>query len=329
MPGRRLQQLRPYRDPRDRDDLQGHLRCRDSSYSYQVRAVDAAGNLGALLEHRGGHDPGSADSQPPSAAGDADGDGRRRRRDRPRLGRSDRQRRCHRLPDVPLPGRRLHQLRPSDASRRHSDDLLHDTTVAAATTYGYEVRASTQPATSARSRTPSRNDSGCVGHHATVGARDAHRRTPSAPVRSTSHGARRPTMSVSPATRSFRCTGAAVRHFAKVGQTAGGTTTLQRHGAHRGDELQLRGSRGRRRGQPRPLLQHRVSDDVSDELERAGRGLRLQRGNGHDGRRCVGERQRRHGREHDAGRRPESTAGRSRSTERTRGSTSRTRRRCS
>ena len=86
----------------------------------------------------------------------------------------------------------------------------------------------------------------------------------------------------------FRCTGVLCGTFAKVGQTTGATTSFNDIGPCGSDELQLRGSRRRRRRQPRPLLERDIGGDRPDELERARRGVRLQRRNRHHRGRRLG-----------------------------------------
>ena len=83
-----------------------------TSYSYRVRAADAAGNLSGYSSVQSATTPAAPDTQPPTAPTRADGDGRLREPDQPRLDGLDRQRRRHRLPGRALPGRGLLELRP-------------------------------------------------------------------------------------------------------------------------------------------------------------------------------------------------------------------------
>ena len=72
------------------------------------------------------------------AAGNAVGERGRRRRDRPRLGRRDRQRRCHRLPDRALQGAGCTNFAQIATA---TGTTYKDTGVAASTSYSYRVRA--------------------------------------------------------------------------------------------------------------------------------------------------------------------------------------------
>ena len=116
LPGRELHQLRPDRDPHRHRPTRTLALTASTSYSYRVRATDAAGNLSPYSNTATATTP-TPDTQPPIAAGDADRDRGQRHRDRPLLGRVHRQRRRHRLPGRALPGRELHQLRPDRAPR--------------------------------------------------------------------------------------------------------------------------------------------------------------------------------------------------------------------
>ena len=86
-------------------------------------------------------------------AGHADRDRDQQQPGRPQLGRSHRQRRCHRLPRRALPGRRLHQLRrrsrppPHHQLQRHHRQLPAPATATASA-------PTTPPATSAPTPTP-------------------------------------------------------------------------------------------------------------------------------------------------------------------------------
>ena len=90
-----------------------------TSYSYRVRANDAAPNLGPYSNTATATTP-SPDTTPPSAPGTLTATAISSEPRRSQLGRGDRQRRGHRLPHRALPGRRLHQLRRDrDHRRRH------------------------------------------------------------------------------------------------------------------------------------------------------------------------------------------------------------------
>ena len=92
-----------------------------TTYRYRVRAVDAAGNLGAVLHDRHGDHAGGARHDPAVGADRADAPRRSSTTQiNLELDRLDRQRRRHRLPRRALPGHELHQLRPGgDADRHH------------------------------------------------------------------------------------------------------------------------------------------------------------------------------------------------------------------
>ena len=107
-----------------------------TSYSYRVRATDAAGQPEHLLEHRNRPD---ARHDPAVAAGDVVRDGRLGQRGRSVVGRLHRQRRRHRLQGRALPGRGLHELRPDRDARRHH--ATRTPTSAHRPSYSYRVRA--------------------------------------------------------------------------------------------------------------------------------------------------------------------------------------------
>ena len=90
-----------------------------TSYSYEVRAVDAAGNQGAFSNIASTTTPDRAGHAAAVRSGHALRDRREQRADRSQLGRRERQRRRHRLPDLPLPGEWLQQLHAAHADRRH------------------------------------------------------------------------------------------------------------------------------------------------------------------------------------------------------------------
>ena len=89
-----------------------------TSYSYRVRAVDAAGNAG-------GYSPvASATTTAPghrsaNRSRHADGDGGQLGPDRPDVVGRDRQHRCYRLPGRAVPGDPLHRLRADRDTERH------------------------------------------------------------------------------------------------------------------------------------------------------------------------------------------------------------------
>ena len=133
----------------------------------------------------------AADTQAPSAPGTLTATAASMQRDRPHLGRGDRQRRRHRLPDLPL--RRVRAARTSRCSRTTAGTTFNDTGLSASTSYGYEVRAldaagnlgafsNAAAADHAGTRTRPRRRARCP-------------RPPRARRRSTSAGAPRPTTS--------------------------------------------------------------------------------------------------------------------------------------
>ena len=150
-----------------------------------------------LLNHRDRHHPAAADTQAPTAPAQPDRDRGQQRPDRPHLGRVDRQRRRHRLPDRALPGRRLHQLRPD--RRRRPAPAPPTTTPACTPRAPATATASappTPPATSAPTPTPrTATTPAAADTQAADRSRDADREPRSAAAGSTSAGARRPTTS--------------------------------------------------------------------------------------------------------------------------------------
>ena len=90
-----------------------------TSYSYRVRATDAAGNLGPYSNTSSATTL-APDTTPPSAPGRLDGDCHQRRRDRYLVGRRHRQRRHRRLSRRPMPGSRMHDVQQARNARdRH------------------------------------------------------------------------------------------------------------------------------------------------------------------------------------------------------------------
>ncbi len=176
-----------------------------------------------------------------------------------------------------------------------------DTSVAASTAYGYEVRATDAAgnlgpfSNGATATTPAPSDTTPPSAPGTLAAH-----TVSAGEIDLTWGAASDNVGVT-GYEVFRCSGAACGSFAKVGSDGGRHDVVQRHRAERGDELQLRGAGTRRCRKHGAVLQHRLSDDVAVEFERPGRRLRLQRGDGNDGHRRVRERQRRHRHERHVG----------------------------
>ena len=94
-------------------------RSASTTYRYQVRAADAAGNLEPVLDDRHRDHRGGAGHDAADGADGADRDGGRRHPDQPQLDRVERQRRGLRIPRGALPGRGLHQLRPGRDADRH------------------------------------------------------------------------------------------------------------------------------------------------------------------------------------------------------------------
>ena len=90
-----------------------------TTYRYQVRAVDAAGNLSGYSSIATATTPAAADTTAPSAPTGLSATARQHDPDRPELDRVHRQRRRHRLPGRALPGHELHQLRPGRDPDRH------------------------------------------------------------------------------------------------------------------------------------------------------------------------------------------------------------------
>ena len=108
-----------------------------TSYSYRVRANDAAPNLGPYTNTTTPTPP--PDPTTTHGAGHADRKRDQRPPRRSQLGRRHRQRRGDRLPDRALPGHWLQQLRPGRADG--TGTTYQDTGLTACTSYSYEVRA--------------------------------------------------------------------------------------------------------------------------------------------------------------------------------------------
>ena len=157
---------------------------------------------GCVLQHLHGDDAFERRHAAALGPGDADRVGPDRERGRPELGRGHRQRRRHRLPDLALSGRGLHELRPARAGGRYRHDLLRPHRLG---DHDLQLRGPRHR----RFRQP-----GCVlqrlhgddafehRHAAAVRARAPSPPRTSARPRSISAGAPRPTTSASPATAS-------------------------------------------------------------------------------------------------------------------------------
>ena len=87
-----------------------------TSYSYRVRATDAAGNLSPFSNIASATTPAAPDTQPPGAPTGLDATAVAPTQINLALDRGHRQRRRHRLPRRALRGRRLHQLRRRSAT---------------------------------------------------------------------------------------------------------------------------------------------------------------------------------------------------------------------
>ncbi len=106
------------------------------SYSYRVRATDAAGNSQRLFERCLRR---LLPTRRRRARRRVDGDGGYEHADQPELDRIDRQRGRHRLSDRALPGRGLH--RPSRTLITVTTTSYSNTGLTAGTSYSYRVRA--------------------------------------------------------------------------------------------------------------------------------------------------------------------------------------------
>ena len=110
-----------------------------TTYRYQVRAVDAAGNLSTYSSIATATTPAARRHHAAVGAHGALGHGGHHHPHRPGLDRLDRQRRGHRLPRRALPGSGLHHLRPGRHTDR--DHLQRHRTGGRARRYRYRVRA--------------------------------------------------------------------------------------------------------------------------------------------------------------------------------------------
>ena len=95
----------------------------NTSYSYRVRATDAAGNTSPYSNTATTTTPNPADTTPPSQPGTLSANAASQQHDQPLLGRLQRQRRRHRLPDRTLPRQRLLQLQPDRHHHRQHHHL--------------------------------------------------------------------------------------------------------------------------------------------------------------------------------------------------------------
>ena len=102
-------------------------------------AVDAAGNVSGIATTTA-KTAACADTTPPTTPGTLGATAVARERGRPQLGRVDRQRRRHRLRDLPLPGRGVHDVHAADADGGGRPPI-RTRTVSPSTSYSYEVRA--------------------------------------------------------------------------------------------------------------------------------------------------------------------------------------------
>ncbi len=117
LPGRGLHRLRAGRHA-DRDDtLSDTGLAATTTYSYRVRATDAAGNLSAYSERASATTTLAPDTTPPTAPTGLGATAAQHHPDQPGLDRLDRQRRRHRLPGRALPGCGLHATSPRSARR--------------------------------------------------------------------------------------------------------------------------------------------------------------------------------------------------------------------
>ena len=222
----------------------------------------------------------------PHGARDADRDGGELERDRPQLGRRDRQRRRHRLPDPALPGRPLHQLRPVAPGRRHHHHLqrhrphrqhqlrLQVRALDAAGNLGPLSNAATATTQTSTDTTPP--------------TAPAHSpQLPPAQHKSTSPGAPPPTTSQSPATASTaaKAPAAPTSHTSPNSPAPARPTPTPDWPRARPTATKSAPSTSR---QPRPLLKPSLRDDL---LVRVGRGIFVRRGHWHNRCRFVRERQ--------------------------------------
>ncbi len=129
----------PNRDP-DRDHLQRRGPQRGYDLSLPRRATDAAGNLSGYRRSKR-DDAGHAGADGPDLATATAGTASRSIF----LVGVHRQRRCHRLPGRALPGRHLHDLRPSrDPDRHHLQrHRTHDRNAPIATAYAQPMPPAT------------------------------------------------------------------------------------------------------------------------------------------------------------------------------------------
>ena len=200
-----------------------------SSYGYEIRAVDAAGNLGAFSNAVAATTPAATDTTPPSAPGTLTGTA---------VGSTEIDLSWGAATDnVGVTGYQVFRCQGAGCTNYAlltqpvgTPTTFHDASVAAGATYGYEVRAvdaagnlgpfsnavsaTTQ---SAPDTTPPSKPGTLTSNAVSAGEIDL------------SWGAATDNVGVT-SYEIFRCTGSACGTFAKVGQTGGGTTSFNDSG---------------------------------------------------------------------------------------------------
>ncbi len=249
----------------------------NSSYGYEVRAVDAAGNLGAFSNTVAATTPAAPDTTPPSAPGTLTGTP---------VGSAEIDLSWGAATDnVSVTGYQLFRCQGTACTNYvlltqpvGTPTTFHDSSVASGATYGYEVRAIDAAGNLGPfSNAVSASDSDCSGHHASVDARDAHLQRGQHRRDRPLCGVPRPTTSASRVTRSSaargRCAARSRRSGRRAAERRASTTRVLRLATSYSYEVRAVDGCW----QPRRVLERDVGGNQSVELERTRRGVRLQR----------------------------------------------------
>ena len=138
MPGRRLQQLCAGADADGDERTATPGLAAGTSYSYRVRATDAAGNLGGYSNVASATTPTAPDTHAAEGAERADGDGGAQQPDQSDVDGGDGQRGGDGVSGGAVPGRGLRDFAQVGTA---TATTFSDTGLAAGTSYSYRVRA--------------------------------------------------------------------------------------------------------------------------------------------------------------------------------------------
>ena len=284
LPGRRLLQLPPDRDP-DGHDLQRHRPDPATSYSYRVRATDAAGNLSPYSACRA---PATPDTQPPTAPTGLTASAASPSQINLAWSAS--------TDNVGVTGYRVERCQGAGCSNfvqvaTPPGTSFNDTGLTPSTSYSYRVRAADAAG----------NLSAYSGVQSATTPAVPDTQPPTAPtgLTATAVSGSQINLAWSASTdnvgvtgyRVERCQGAGCSNFLQVATPTG--TAFNDTGLTPVDELQLPRARDRRRRQPERVLGRAERDDASGGIA-ARSGVCVQRGNGDIGSRCLWPGQRWH-----------------------------------